>query len=44
MLLITSGNAAPSRASIPDAGRFLRKPYKAAQMIDEIDGLVGKRR
>ena len=42
LLLITSGNPCPSRDAVPDDGRFLRKPYSAAQVIGEIDAFVRK--
>jgi two-component system, response regulator PdtaR len=43
LFLITSGNAWPPQSAIPDDGRFLHKPYRAAQMVGEIDALVGKK-
>jgi two-component system, response regulator PdtaR len=40
LLLITSGNTFPPRGAIPDDGRFLRKPYRAAEIVGQIDELV----
>jgi DNA-binding response OmpR family regulator len=40
LLLITSGNRRPAKATIPDHGHFLAKPYGAAAVIGEIHALV----
>jgi two-component system, response regulator PdtaR len=39
LLLITSGQRTPPDAEIPKAGRFLAKPYRAADLLREVDGL-----
>jgi CheY-like chemotaxis protein len=39
-LVITSGRVLPTRAEIADDGRFLRKPYQAKALLDEIDDLI----
>ena len=36
-LVITSGGREPTRAEIPDDGRFIAKPYRPKQVTDEID-------
>jgi len=40
LLLITSGNMRPATADIPDHGHFLAKPYRAKEVIGEIDALA----
>ena len=42
LLVITSGRIRPSQAEIPDDGRFLSKPYRAAQLFNEVDDLMRK--
>jgi two-component system, response regulator PdtaR len=39
LLVITSGQVQPTKAEIADHGRFLRKPYRAKELLSEIDGL-----
>jgi len=41
-LVITSGQVQPARAEIADNGRFIRKPYRAKDLLDQIDGLIEK--
>ena len=36
-LVITSGGREPTKAEIPDDGRFIAKPYRPKQVTDEID-------
>ena len=40
-LVIASGQRKPARAEIPD-GRFIRKPYRAAELFNEVDDLMRK--
>jgi hypothetical protein len=40
LLLITPGNNRPAQADIPDHGHFLEKPYRAREVISEIDALT----
>jgi CheY-like chemotaxis protein len=40
LLLITSGNMKPAKADIPDHGHFLAKPYRAKDVLREIDLLA----
>jgi len=40
LLLITSGNTRPSRVAIPNHGHFLAKPYRAKDVLGEIDALL----
>ena len=39
-LLITSGDLKPAETDIPDHGHFLGKPYRAKEMITEVDALL----
>ena len=41
-LVITSGQRRPSRAEIPDDGRFLAKPYAAEELIHQVNELMRK--
>jgi two-component system, response regulator PdtaR len=41
-LVITSGQRRPSRAEIPDDGRFLAKPYAAQELISQVNDLMRK--
>jgi hypothetical protein len=41
-LVIASGQTKPSRAEIPDDGRFVGKPYDAAELFTEVDDLMRK--
>jgi CheY-like chemotaxis protein len=42
LLVITSGQMRPSSADIPDDGRFIGKPYCAADLLSEVDDLMRK--
>ena len=42
LLVITSGQKRPSRAEIPDDGRFLAKPYVAEELISQVNDLMRK--
>lgn len=42
LLVITSGHAAPTRAEIPDDGRFVAKPYRASDLLGQVDNLMHK--
>ena len=42
LLVITSAQVQPSRAEIADDGRFLRKPYRAKELLGQIDDLIEK--
>ncbi len=42
LLVIASGQSKPPRAEIPDDGRFIRKPYRAAELFNEVDDLMRK--
>jgi len=39
-LVIASGRAKPTRAEIPDDGRFIAKPYSANDLMSQVDDLV----
>jgi two-component system, response regulator PdtaR len=39
-LVITSGKVQPARAEIADHGRFIRKPYRAKDLLGQIDELI----
>jgi CheY-like chemotaxis protein len=40
--VITSGQVQPTRAEIADDGRFIRKPYRAKDLLSQIDELIEK--
>jgi two-component system, response regulator PdtaR len=42
LLVITSGQGQPTRAEIADNGRFMRKPYRAKDLLGQIDELFKK--
>ena len=42
LLVITSGQVQPTRAEIADDGRFIRKPYRAKDLLGQIDNLMEK--
>ncbi len=42
LLVITSGQVQPTRAEIADDGRFIRKPYRAKDLLGQIDELIEK--
>ena len=39
-LVITSGQVQPTRAEIADHGRFIRKPYRAKDLLGQVDELI----
>jgi CheY-like chemotaxis protein len=39
-LVVTSGKIAPRPAEIPDASRFLPKPYRAEQLVGQVQDLL----
>lgn len=39
-ILLTSGDTRPTKAIIPDAGRFLAKPYRFEALSRELDQLL----
>jgi two-component system, response regulator PdtaR len=42
LLVVTSGQRKPTRAEIPDDGRFIAKPYEAEELFGEVDDLMRK--
>jgi CheY-like chemotaxis protein len=42
LLVITSGQKRPTSAEIPDDGRFVAKPYRAKELLAEVNDLVQK--
>jgi two-component system, response regulator PdtaR len=42
LLVITSGHARPAQAEIPDHGHFIAKPYRANELIGEVNEMMGK--
>jgi two-component system, response regulator PdtaR len=42
LLLITSGQILPTRAEIPDDGRFVAKPYRSYELLAHVDDLAGR--
>ena len=41
-LVLTSGKIQPSKTKIADDGRFIQKPHRAKELLDEIDELLEK--
>jgi two-component system, response regulator PdtaR len=39
-LVITSGRERPTRAEIPDDGRFVAKPYSAEELLGQVKDLL----
>ena len=42
LLVITSGQTVPTREKIPDDGRFIAKPYRASDLLGQVDNLIQK--
>lgn len=42
LLMITSGRERPTRAEIPDDGRFVAKPYNAEELLGQVNDLMRK--
>jgi CheY-like chemotaxis protein len=42
LLVITSGRERPTRAEIPDHGRFVAKPYSGEELLGQINDLMRK--
>jgi two-component system, response regulator PdtaR len=42
LLVITSGQIKPAKAEIPDDGRFVGKPYRANELLGEVNDLMRK--
>jgi len=42
LLVITSGQIKPTQAEIPDHGHFLGQPYRANELLGEVNDLLGK--
>jgi two-component system, response regulator PdtaR len=42
LLVITSGRTKPAQADIPDRGRFIGKPYRANELLAEVNDMMGK--
>jgi CheY-like chemotaxis protein len=40
LLVITSGKVRPAKAEIADSGRFIPKPYRAEELLGELDELL----
>jgi two-component system, response regulator PdtaR len=40
LLVITSGQIKPPQAEIPDDGRFVCKPYRANELLGEVNDLL----
>jgi len=40
LLVITSGRERPTRAEIPDDGRFMAKPYSAKELLGQVNDLL----
>jgi two-component system, response regulator PdtaR len=42
LLVITSGQEKPAETEIPDHGRFVAKPYRAAELLGHVDDMIDK--
>jgi two-component system, response regulator PdtaR len=42
LLVITSGQIAPAQAEIPDHGHFIGKPYRARDLLGEVNDMMRK--
>jgi two-component system, response regulator PdtaR len=42
LLVITSGRERPTRAEIPDDGRFVAKPYSGEELLVQVNDLMHK--
>jgi hypothetical protein len=42
LLVITSGQWKPTRAEVPDDGRFVAKPYSEEELLGQVDDLMHK--
>ena len=40
LLVITSGQMQPTKAEIADDGQFIRKPYRAQELLGKIDAVL----
>jgi two-component system, response regulator PdtaR len=40
LLVITSGQIQPTRAEIADDGRFIQKPYRAKDLLAQVDEMI----
>jgi CheY-like chemotaxis protein len=42
LLVITSGQVKPAEAEIPDHGHFIGKPYRANELLGEVNDMISK--
>jgi CheY-like chemotaxis protein len=42
LLVITSGQKKPTEEEIPDHGRFVAKPYRAGELLDQVKDMIHK--
>jgi len=42
LLVITSGQIKPAEAEIPDHGHFIGKPYRANELLGEVNNMLRK--
>jgi CheY-like chemotaxis protein len=40
LLVMTSGQIQPSQAEIPDEGRFIAKPYRAGELLGQVNKML----
>jgi len=40
LLVITSGRERPNQTEIPDDGRFIVKPYRAAELLEQVNEML----
>jgi two-component system, response regulator PdtaR len=43
LLVITSGQIRPTEAEIPDHGHFIGKPYRANELLEEVNNMIVER-
>ena len=42
LLVITSGQKKPTEEEMPDHGRFVAKPYRAKELLGQVDDMIHK--
>jgi two-component system, response regulator PdtaR len=42
LLVITSGQKKPTEEEMPDHGRFVAKPYRAEELLGQVDDMIHK--
>jgi hypothetical protein len=42
LLVVTSGQKKPTEKEMPDHGRFVAKPYRAEELLGQVDDMIHK--